>query len=99
MLGRLRSHLTFANVVSMMALFVALSSGAYALTIPQNSVGARQLKKNAVTGAKVKKDAVTSSKVKDRSLLATDFKVGQLPTGPQGPKGAPGTPGLQGSTG
>jgi hypothetical protein len=99
MLGRLRSHLTFANVVSMMALFVALSSGAYALTIPQNSIGARQLKKNAVTSSKLKKNAVTSSKVKDRSLLASDFKAGQLPAGAQGAPGAPGTPGLQGATG
>ena len=36
-------HLTFANVVSLMALFVALSGGAYALSIPKNSVGAKQL--------------------------------------------------------
>jgi hypothetical protein len=32
MLAALRSRLTFANVVSLVALFVALSGGAYALT-------------------------------------------------------------------
>jgi hypothetical protein len=101
LLAKFRSHLTFANVISVMALFVALSGGAYALTIPKNSVGAKQLKKNAVTGSKVKKGAVTSSKVKDRALLAKDFKAGQLPAGPQGPtgrqgaQGAPGVSGLQ----
>jgi hypothetical protein len=91
MLARFRSHLTFANVVSLMALFVALSGGAYALSIPKHSVGAKQLRKNAVI----------SSKVKDRALLAKDFKAGQLPAGPpgangeQGAKGAPGVSGLQ----
>ena len=80
MLARLHSHLTFANVVSFLALFVALSGGAYALTLPRNSVGTKQLKKGAVTAAKVK----------DRSLLAKDFRRGQLPAGPTGPSGPPG---------
>jgi hypothetical protein len=59
-----------------MALFVALSGGAYALTIPNNSLGAKQLKKNAVTGSKIKRGAVTSLHVKDSSLLSSDFKAG-----------------------
>jgi hypothetical protein len=87
MLASFRSRLTFANVVSLMALFIALSGGAYALTIPRASVGAKQLKKNAVTRSKIKNGAVTSSKVKDQSLVAKDFKAAQLPAGPQGPKG------------
>ena len=49
MLARFRSRLTFANVVSPMALFVALGGGAHAMTIPQDSVVATQLNKNAVT--------------------------------------------------
>jgi len=105
MLAKLRSRLTFGNVVALMALFVALSGGAYALTIPKNSVGAKQLKRNAVTGSKIKRGAVTSSKVKDRSLLSIDFKAGELPPGPQGPRGpqgpqgAPGPAGAPGPTG
>ncbi len=43
---RVRAHVTFANVVSLTALFVALSGGAYALTVPRNSVGSAQLKPN-----------------------------------------------------
>ena len=55
-----------------MALFVALGGASYAaIKIPKNSVGAAQIKKNAVT----------SAKVKDRSLLAKDFKAGQIPAG------------------
>jgi hypothetical protein len=58
-------------VVACLALIVALSGTSYAkilLALPVNSVGTPQLKANAVI----------SSKVKDKSLLAVDFKPGQL---------------------
>src|SRR5215204_6382311 len=87
---RLRPRLTFANVISCIALFVALGSGAYAATqLPKNSVGSKQIKKNAVN----------SAKVKDRSLKAVDFKEGQLPAGPRGPEGPKGTTGATGVAG
>jgi hypothetical protein len=90
MLARLRARLTYANVVSTIGLFVALGGGAYAAaTLPRNSVGTPQLKKNAVI----------SSKVKDRSLLARDFKRGQLPAGPRGLTGPQGLQGIQGIQG
>ena len=97
MLSRLRSMLTFANVVSLTALFVALGGGAYALTLPKGSVGARELKRNAVTAAKIKKGAVTGLKVRNGSLLANDFRAGQLPSGPRGQTGpqGPAGPGAQ----
>ena len=41
---QLRQRLTFANVVSCIALFVALGGVSYAATqLPKNSVGAKQL--------------------------------------------------------
>ena len=44
---QLRQRLTFANVVSCIALFVALGGVSYAATqLPKNSVGAKQLKRN-----------------------------------------------------
>ena len=68
----------------MVALFVALGGASYAaVKIPKNSVGAAQIKKNAVT----------SAKVKDRSLLAKDFKAGQIPAGAKGETGATGPAG------
>ena len=74
----------------MMALFVALGGASYAaVKIPKNSVGAAQSKKNAVT----------SAKVKDRSLLATDFKAGQLPRGATGATGAAGASGVTAANG
>lgn len=86
----MRPRLTFANVISCLALFVALGSGAYAATqLPKNSVGSKQIKKNAVNTAKVK----------NRSLRAVDFKKGQLPSGPQGPQGLAGPKGDAGAAG
>jgi hypothetical protein len=70
-LSRLRSRLTYANAMSTIAVFVALGGGAYAVSVPRNSVGTTQLKANAVTGAKVK----------NRSLLMSDFKRGQVVLG------------------
>ena len=59
-------HLSYANVMATIAIFVALGGGAYAATaLPKNSVGATQLRT----------DAVTSSKVKDGSLRRTDFRT------------------------
>ena len=87
---RFRRHLGFANVTAFVALFVALSAGSYAaITLPKNSVGSKQLKANAVT----------SPKVKNGSLLASDFKAGQLPAGKQGPPGPQGAQGPAGAAG
>jgi hypothetical protein len=86
----LRRHLSFANVVALIALFVALGGSAYAVTrLPHGSVGTAQLKNGAVTGAKVKKG----------SLLRSNFKAGQLPAGAQGPAGPTGAPGAEGKSG
>lgn len=89
-----------AMVVALAALFVALGGGAYAaIRLPQHSVGTRELKSQAVTGGILRDNAVTSAKVKDHSLLASDFKAGELPAGPQGPAGQPGSRGAPGAQG
>jgi hypothetical protein len=84
------------TVLAGLALTVALGGTAYAAgVLPAGSVGTAQLKANAVV----------SSKVKNGSLLARDFKRGQLPrgltgaTGPQGPAGPAGPQGPAGATG
>ena len=92
-----------AMVVAVTALVVALAGTGYAaITLPANSVGTKQLKDASVATAKLKSNAVTSNKVKDRSLLAKDFALRQLPrgpVGPRGPKGEKGDKGAKGDTG
>ena len=61
------------------AVFVALGGGAYAFTLPRNSVDSKQIKNHAVTTRKIAKGAVSTSKVKDFSLTAKDFRPSQLP--------------------
>jgi hypothetical protein len=79
-----------AMVIACVALIAALTGTSYAAgLLPAGSVGTAQLKA----------DAVVSSKVKDHSLLAADFKAGQLPAGPMGPAGAAGPSGAQGPAG
>ena len=94
-----RSGLTFANVVSVIALFVALGGSAYAVTLPRNSVGTAQLRRDAVTRSKIREGAVGSSQVKDRSLRITDFMAGALPAGPKGDAGSTGATGAPGPRG
>jgi hypothetical protein len=79
-----------AMVVACTALIFAMTGAGYAAgMLGPNTVGTKQLKKNAVI----------SSKVKNRSLLAVDFKAGQLPAGPKGDKGDKGDPGTPGAAG
>ena len=90
MLCRLRTRLSYANVVASMALFIALGGVSWAaVTLPANSVGKRQLKNNAVTGAEVV----------NGSLKAKDFAAGQLPQGERGPAGPAGSGGAAGPAG
>ena len=65
MLSKVRRHLSFANVVSVIALFVALGGGAYAaFHLPKNSVRS----KNIVNGQVKAKDLVKPAAVKSAGL-------------------------------
>lgn len=79
-----RKRLTYANVVSSLALILAIggTSAFAASQLAKNSVGARQLKKNAVTAAKLKAGAVTGAKVADGSLTGADVNAKTLGTVP-----------------
>lgn len=110
MIDRLKTHLTYANVVSSACLFVLLGGVSYAaVTLPAGSVGKRQLKNGAVSTPKLAAGAVTGSKVRNGSLSRSDFRAGQLPgpgtpgprgkRGPIGPAGPTGKKGAKGATG
>jgi hypothetical protein len=69
--ARLRRSLTYSNVMATIAVFVALGGGAYAITLPRNSVGREQLKRNSVT----------SDEIKNRSVRRADLAHGLLRRG------------------
>jgi hypothetical protein len=84
-------------VVACLALLVALGGTSYAtvLNVPRNSVGPPHIKRNAVGPQKIAPNAVRTAHVLNGSLLADDFKAGQIPQGPKGDPGAPGVSGYQ----
>jgi hypothetical protein len=84
-----RKRLTYANVMSSIAVFLVVAGGtAFAATqLGKESVGTKQLKKEAVSLAKINAAAKNS------------LKGGTGPAGPAGPKGATGADGLKGATG
>jgi hypothetical protein len=69
-------HLTYANVVATLALFVALGGSAFAAgyVITKSS----QIKDGVVTGSDVKNGSLTGSDVKDASLTGADINPAQL---------------------
>jgi hypothetical protein len=82
----LRRHLSYANVMATIAVFLALGGTSYALaTLPRNSVGSKQIRPKAVG----------SSEVRDRSLRVRDISrpARRSLRGQQGPLGVPGPPG------
>lgn len=99
MFAKLRSHLSYANAMATIAVFVALGGSSFAAPAREAAhhlISGRSIANSSLTGIDVKNSSLTTSDVKDRSLLAKDFKPGQLP---QGSKGATGPAGAQGAAG
>jgi len=75
MQGQLRAfagHLSYANVVATLALFLALGGASFAmLRLPKASVGTAQLRNGAVTAGKLARRAVTSSKLAPGAVTAS----------------------------
>jgi hypothetical protein len=107
LLANFRARLTYANVMATVAVFIALGGSSYAAVtitgknvkngsltgkdIKNSSLTGRDVKNNSLTGADIKN--IKSGDVSDGSLLARDFKAGQLPAGPKGDKGETGSAG------
>jgi hypothetical protein len=89
--------------VASTALVVALGGTSYAAV----SVSGKDVRNSSLTGADVRNNSLTgtdirnirSGDVRDRSLLARDFKAGQLPAGARGATGATGATGPHGPKG
>lgn len=66
MAKRIRAHLSFANSVSLLALFIALGGTSYAIAV--GAVGSREIKNNGVRGVDVRNRSLTERDVKRGSL-------------------------------
>lgn len=107
MLAKLRSSLTYANVVSTLCLFIVLGGTSYAVAtgsidsreIKNNSVASGDLRNNNLRGKDIRQGTLRSGDVANGSLLERDFKAGELPAGPRGATGGQGARGAQGPPG
>lgn len=90
--AKVRAHLTYANVVSTLCLFILLGGSAYATA----KIGSKQIKDNSIQSKDIKNNTVAGKDVKNGSLAGTDFKSGELPRGATGATGARGATGPRG---
>jgi hypothetical protein len=98
MLLKVRSRLSYANVMATIAVFIALGGTSYA--VATGSIGSREIKNNGVRGKDIRNNdvrgkdirtgTIRSSDVGNSSLLAADFAPGQLPQGEKGDTGPAG---------
>jgi hypothetical protein len=81
---QIRKRLTYANVMSSIAVFLVLGGGAAfaASKLAKNSVGTKQLKNNSVTTKKIKKNAVTTAKIKNNAVTGAKVNEATLGTVP-----------------
>jgi hypothetical protein len=82
-------RLTYANVMSSIAVFLVLGGGAaYAAKkigsneIKGNSITTGKLKKEAVSSAKIKKNAITTAKIQNAAITGAKVNLGTLGTVP-----------------
>jgi hypothetical protein len=76
----MKPRLTYANVTSTLALFIALGGAtAFAASkIPDKSVGEFQLRPGAVTAEKIRKAAVTAPKIKEGAIKQGKIANGSI---------------------
>ena len=84
-----RSILSFANVVSVLALFVALGGSSYAAMrigsddIADNSVRGRDVHEDTIRGTDIRDDDVKGRDVRDNTLTGEDLKESTLEAVPR----------------
>jgi hypothetical protein len=76
-LKQIRKRLTYANVMSSIAVFLVLGG---ATAIAAQKIGKNDLKANSVTAGKIKKNAVTSAKIKNNAVTANKIANGAVTT-------------------
>lgn len=75
----LKRHLSVANVLSCVALFVALGGVAFAATtLNKKSVKTKHLAKGAVTTQKLRNEAVTAAKIRNGAVIGAKLDLGAV---------------------
>lgn len=76
----IRQRLTYANVMSTVAVFLLLGGGAAfaAKKIESRKIGSGQLRGASVTTAKIKRGAVTPSKIRKGAVKANKISIGAV---------------------
>ncbi len=70
-----RKHLSYANVIASVALFIALGGSAVAAaTLTRDSVGAPQIRKDAVRSPEIQKDAVRSPEIQKDAVRTSEIR-------------------------
>src|SRR5262245_66291516 len=79
---QLRSHLTYSNVMSTIAVFGVLAGGtAWAAS----KIDSKEIRNGAVTAKKLHKNAVTAKKIKNGAVNSAKIANGQVRAGDLGP--------------
>jgi hypothetical protein len=79
--GKRGARLSYANVTASLALFIALGgTAAAAVTLPRDSVGARQIAKDAVGSPEIAKDAVRSPEIVKDAVRSPEIEAGAVRT-------------------
>ena len=81
MFQQVRTRVTSAHLIALMALFVAL--GATAWAVERNSIGTKHLKKGAVKTSKIANGAVTTAKLRGNAVTGAkvnEATLGQVPS-------------------
>jgi hypothetical protein len=85
---RLLRHISFSNVIAVIALFIALGGAAYAGTklngknIVNASIGGGKLKNETITGDKIKKGTITGTQIQQGSISSSSIDLSTLGTVP-----------------
>ncbi len=75
---RIRQRLTYANVMSSLAVFLVLGGGA---AYAAKKIGSHELRGGAVTTAKIKRNAVTTAKIRSGAVKAAKIAPGNVTSG------------------
>jgi hypothetical protein len=72
---QIRKRITYANVMSSIAVFLVLGGGA---AYAAKKIGSNEIKGNSITTGKIKKNAVTASKIKKNSITTAKIANGAV---------------------